>query len=232
MAMSFDPRFLWLIVHDLRNPLNVISLTLRLLEETLPKDDPNVREDLGLLGENIQQLERMLSRLSDYSRLGSGEGHLELAPFDPRRLVSELVEDHVARAKPGASPVRFEAADDCPPQVELDPARARLAIQNALTNAAAASEGAPIVVALGGGPERLVVEVRTERAPRETIRPAQLRSDAFERLLATPMERLSLELALAAKVTELFGGTARLDVQEGRSSSVILDWPARAGREG
>src|SRR5206468_1490437 len=69
MAMTFDPRMLWLIVHDLRNPLNVIALSVRILQDTLPKDDPSVQEDLGFLGENVRQLDRMLAQLGDFSRL-------------------------------------------------------------------------------------------------------------------------------------------------------------------
>jgi hypothetical protein len=36
-----------------------------------------------------------------------------------------------------------------------------------------------------------------------------------------------MDLAIAAKVSELFGGSARLDVVEGQGSTIVLDWPAR-----
>lgn len=227
MATSLDSHFLWLIVHDLRNPLNVISLTLRLLEETVPKTDPGVQADLGLLGENVNLLERMLSRLSDYSRLHDGQIELDVMPFDPRRLADEVVERHNAQTRDGSSPARLEVADDCPARVELDPSRAQLALSNALTNAAASAEGSPIRVRLSGGPERLTVEVIVDRPPRETVGPAELRPDRFEKLLGTAMERLSLELALSARVSELFGGQARLDATPEKGTAVVLDWPAR-----
>jgi signal transduction histidine kinase len=227
MGMSFDPRFLWLIVHDLRNPLNVLGLTLRLLEETAPQADPAVREDLALMAENVAQIERMLARLSDYSRLTSGESRLDLAPFDPRRLASEVIEMFEARAGTAASPVRLDVADACPAEVEHDPTRARLALQGALANAAASAEGGPILVGLDGRADRLIITIRVDRPPRETVKPAVLRSDLIERLTGTPLERLSLELALAAEVTEQFGGSARLDVREGQDSSIVLDWPVR-----
>ncbi|MEO6807928.1 MAG: HAMP domain-containing sensor histidine kinase [Isosphaeraceae bacterium] len=227
MGMSFDPQFLWLIVHDLRNPLNVLGLTLRLLEETAGRDDPSVSDDLKLMGESVAQIERMLSRLSDYSRLTTGEARPSIAPFNPGRLASEVVEVFEARDGTGGPPIRVEVGGDCPPEVELDPNRARMAIQSALTNAVASAEGGPIVVALGGGPDRLLISIRVDQPPRETVKPAVLRSNLIERLTGTALERLSLELALAAEVTEQFGGTARLDVVEGQGTTIVLDWPVQ-----
>ena len=42
-------------------------------------------------------------------------------------------------------------------------------------------------------------------------------------------ERRGLDLAIAARVTELFGGTARLEVEPGQRSALILEWPERLG---
>lgn len=225
MGLAFDPQFLWLIVHDLRNPLNVLGLTLRLLEETVVRNDPSMRDDLKLMGESVAQIERMLSRLGDYSRLTTGEVRLGATPFNPGRLASEVVDMVQARGGAGASTIRVEVADDCPAEVKLDSGRARMAIQSALTNAVASAEGGPVVVELQGGPDRLLISIRVDQPPRETVKPAVLRPDLIERLTGTSLERLSLELALAAEVTEQFGGTARLDVVEGQGTAIVLDWP-------
>jgi len=40
-------------------------------------------------------------------------------------------------------------------------------------------------------------------------------------------DRLGLDLAIVARVTELFGGTARLEVEDGRGSTIVLDWPTQ-----
>ena len=36
-----------------------------------------------------------------------------------------------------------------------------------------------------------------------------------------------MDLAIAARVSELFGGTARLEAVQGQGTAIILDWPAR-----
>ena len=226
MGMSFDSRFLWLIVHDLRNPLNVLRLTLRLLQDTLPADDPTLQADLEALGDNLGQMERMLSRLSEYSRLHDPALRPAPAPFDPRRLAEGVVAEHNGRAGSRATPVQVEAAG-CPPAVELDQRLAHMALHAALGNAVAAADGDPVRLGLGGGPDRLAIRVQVDRPPEETVQPAVLRPDRFDKLIGNPRERLSLELALAARVSELFGGSARLDVEPGRGTAVVLDWPTR-----
>lgn len=36
-----------------------------------------------------------------------------------------------------------------------------------------------------------------------------------------------MDLAIVARISELFGGAARLDVDENRGTTIILDWPTR-----
>src|SRR5687768_4007736 len=102
MGTLFDPHFLWLTVHDLRNPLNVIKLTLRMVQDTLPRESEVIVDDLRMIHNHVIQLERMLSHLSDYGRLTATEAHVEAVPFDPRRFVGDVVEDF--RAQPPIDP--------------------------------------------------------------------------------------------------------------------------------
>ena len=89
-GIPVDPRFTSLVVHDLRTPLNVIGLSFRMIEQVLPRDDPEVAEDVRFIEENFRQLERMLSQLGDYSRLSEPGLSLSVSEFSPRRLVEEL----------------------------------------------------------------------------------------------------------------------------------------------
>lgn len=226
MAIQLTSRFLSLIVHDLRTPLNVMSLTMRLIEQATPQDTAQLGEDLRVVNENVGQIERMLSYLTDYCRLVDDPSRLPATPFDPRRLVSEVVEDQAARSG-GKPTVRLEVRTGCPREVSLDQARARLAIQHTLFNAMAAADGGQVTAALDGAPGRLVVEVGIDRPPPPTVQTVQLRSDLYERIFGVAQERRGLELAIAARVSELFGGSARLDTVQGQGSRIVLDWPDR-----
>lgn len=226
MATSMTPRFLSLVVHDLRTPLNVIGLTLGMLEP-LGRKQPEYEEDLRIIRENLHQMERMLAHLSDYCRLGEGPTPLSPAPFDPRRLLADLLDDQAMRGPAGRPPARLEVREGCPDHVELDQARASQALTHALTNATNAADGRPVRVVLDGDPDRLVVRIAVDRPPPASVKSLALRPDGFERLHGTAADRFGLELALAAQVTEAFGGTARLDVDQGEGTTLVFEWPAR-----
>jgi signal transduction histidine kinase len=216
------------IVHDLRTPLNVIGLSLRMIEQGIPKNNTDLEEDLRFVEENFKQIERMLAQLSDYFRLFEISAPGPIAEFSPQRLLSELVGSRVER--PGARPVsvRLDVDPTCPAEAELDHARARLALSYALANTVAAANGSGTVrVNVRGGPDRWVTEFVLDDPPPPTVTPVELRPDVFERLCGTAAERRGMDLAIVARISELFGGTARLVVEAGRGTRLVLDWPAR-----
>jgi signal transduction histidine kinase len=207
--------------------LNVIGLSLRMISQSVPKGDPDLDEDLRFVEENYRQIERMLAQLSDFYRLFENESPLSPTLFSPRRLIEELLEARASKAGVRSGPVLLDVRLDCPPEVELDPARARQAIQYALANATSSSNGDPIRLSMHGGPDRWIIEVAIDKPPPPSVESVTLSSHTFERLCGFAAERRGMDLAIAAKVTELFGGTARLDVIQSRGTNVVFDWPAR-----
>jgi signal transduction histidine kinase len=224
---AIDPRFLALVIHDLRTPLNVIGLTIRAIAQTVPQRTAELDEDLTFLTDNARQIEKMLAQLGDYCRLIEAESQLSAVEFDPRRFLADFLEDR--RGRPGSEPttVRLEVLDDGPGEVALDPQRVRLALQHALANAINAAGDAPVRVRSGGEGGRWVVEMVVDKPPPATVASIALKPDRFERLAGSAAERRGLDLAIAARVSEMFGGSARLDVEPGRRSTVVLDWPRR-----
>jgi len=222
-----NSRFLSLVVHDLRTPLNVVGLSLRMIDQAIPRNDPDLLEDLKFVEENFKQIERMLSQLSDYCRLYESEAPLTVTDFSPARMIGELVDDRAMKAAASSPPLRLRIEESCPAEASLDPGRARMAIQYVLSNALASTQDVPVEITMRGGPDRLITEVRIDRPPPSSVKSVALRPDAFERLCGTAAERRGLDLAIAARVSEMFGGTARLDAVADRDTTVILDWPTR-----
>ena len=226
-SLPIDSQFFALVVHDLRTPLNVIGLSLRMISQAIPKGDADLDEDLRFVEENFKQIERMLTQLSEYYRLFESEGPMTPTEFNPRRLVEELLEYLATKTGAKRCPVVIDAGSSCPAEVALDPLRARLAIQYALVNATAACNGGPIRLTMRGGPDRWVTEVAIDHPAPASVQSVALSPRSFERLCGFPAERRGMDLAIAARVSELFGGSARLDVVENKGSTVVLDWPAR-----
>ncbi|HEX8199496.1 MAG TPA: HAMP domain-containing sensor histidine kinase, partial [Isosphaeraceae bacterium] len=222
MENPLNPRFLSLVVHDLRTPLNVIGLSLHIIERTVSPDQSDVVEDLRAIRDNIVQMERMLAYLADYCRLISEPARPAAVTFSPRTLLEELVETQALRAGPGGAAVQLEVGAESPPAVELDERLARLALQYALNNATSSANGQPVRVRLGGGQGRCLIEFHVDRPPKSSVRPVPLQPDSYERLMGTAEDRRGLDLAIVARITELFGGSARLEVTEGRGTAIVL----------
>ena len=168
----------------------------------------------------------MLTYLVDVGRLPRDRSQLFSQPFDPRRLIGDVVADPDVTGRP----VPIETVDDgsCT-MVNLDYNHAKMAVERALVNVASATGGKPVRVRLTGGPDRCIIAFESDVVPRNTVFSHTITTDEFERILGTPGERRGLDLVIAGKISSLFGGSARLEVAAGRGTSVILDWPSRMG---
>ena len=224
---AIDSQFLALVVHDLRTPLNVINLTIRAIGQSNPTPNADFEEDLSFLQENSKQIEKMLAQLGDYCRLVESEQHPAALEFETRRFLTDFLEEKQAKRDSEFKAVRLEIAADSPVEVALDPNRVRLAIQHAVANAVAAAGDAPIRLRSRGPAGRWTIDVIIDKAPPPTTAPTPLQPHIFERLIGSAAERRGLDLAIAARVSELFGGSARLDVEPGTRSIISLDWPTR-----
>jgi len=222
-----EPRFLALAVHDLRTPLNVIGLTIRAIAQSAPIKNPEFDEDLTFLQENARQIEKMLAQIGDFCRLVESTTPPSGMEFDLTRFLRDLLEDRASRPGVEATPVTLDLDGNGPREVSLDSNRTRMAIQHALANAVSAAGTAPVRVRVGGDEDRVKVEIVVDRPPPPTVTSMDLKPHVFERLSGSAAERRGLDLAIAARISELFGGSARLEVDPGQRSTIVLDWPAR-----
>ena len=225
-----DPRFLGMIVHDLRTPLNVIVLTIRAIAHSVPQRNPEFDEDLLFLQENAMQTERMLSLLADYCRLIEAQPQIHAVEFNPQRFLQDLLEDRQSRPGLKTAPIRLEIAEGAPTEVTLDPTRARLALLQAISNAITAAGEIPVKMRSSGRSGRWIIELIVEKSPPASVNTVDLRPNLFERLAGSIPERRGFDLAISALISELMGGSARLEVDQGRRTTIVFDWPQRFGQ--
>jgi len=97
-----------MLVHDLRNPLGVISACLELLERASFTDDGLVdaASVMETMGRSAQRMRRLVDTLLDITRLEEGEMTLRLMPLDLHSLVEEVLVEE--RALAGYSDLRLE----------------------------------------------------------------------------------------------------------------------------
>jgi len=81
------------ISHELRSPLARIRIAEELLREKLPKGDPSYWEGhLNDIREDIEEMDHLIGRILDLSKLDLHERPLKLEVFDPTELMSDLLE--------------------------------------------------------------------------------------------------------------------------------------------
>jgi len=89
-----------MIVHDLRNPLGVISSTLELLHyvPVAEGEQEYVGSVLETMGRSVRRMQRLVETLMDIARLEEGEMALHLQPLDLREVVEEAVAEEAPLA--------------------------------------------------------------------------------------------------------------------------------------
>ena len=133
-AVRAREEVLAIVSHDLRNPLNSITLAASLLKtsEKLSKDD---WEQLDVLDLSAKRMKRLIEDLLDVTRLEGGKRlPIEPAPLEVRHLLEETFELFKAQAASASVTLRCRAGDQLP-AVYADRHRAQQVLSNIVGNA-------------------------------------------------------------------------------------------------
>ncbi len=98
------------VAHEIRNPLTSIRSAI----DTLPlvKDEAKRERLNAILQQDIQRLDRLITDISNASRLDAELSREPPRAFDLSRLLSEFVAHYNASARKGDAPVEFEETGD------------------------------------------------------------------------------------------------------------------------
>jgi two-component system sensor histidine kinase ChvG len=107
------------VSHELKNPLT----SLRSAVETLPfvKTDDQRGRLVEIVKDDVRRLDRLISDISDASRLDAELARAEASPFDVAKLISALVTLANETRKPDQAVIRLEVQEP-PPSVRKDQA--------------------------------------------------------------------------------------------------------------
>ena len=135
------------VAHELKNPLTSLKSAIEMIERT---PEPLAREHLGRVVRNdIQRIDRLISEISDASRL---EGELSRAttePVDIARLLETLASIYSSMELPRNVTVRFHRDDNRPASVQGVDERLGQVFRNLIDNAISFSpEGGTVRVAV------------------------------------------------------------------------------------
>jgi len=119
------------VAHDLRNPLNTVSMVLEALEET---PEPDRGRHLEIARRSADRMNRLIQDLLEVARIESNSLRLESRP----ESIAPLLDEASSMLRPLAESrgIRLETAEceDLPPAM-MDPARVLQVISNLVGNA-------------------------------------------------------------------------------------------------
>ncbi len=192
------------VAHEIRNPLNAITLHLEPLRRAERLDPAEVREAVDATRQQIARLDRAVSGFLKVARLR----RLTVVPLDPAQLVSEVA-DLLA---PEATMAGLEIAVDCPAgarDLPGDREVLRQALINVVKNA---------IQALPSRDRRVTIAVREENGrvalSVQDTGPGmseEVRRRAFDLYMTTKESGTGVGLAFVLQAVEMHGGTVTLD---------------------
>ncbi len=217
-------RFLAMLGHELRNPLNSISIVAKMLErESL--DDERLGKLRKMIGRETRQLSKLVDDLLDVSRVLAGKMSLALQSIDLGALVRESAQSFEDMGRQRGLKMMVSIAEG-PIIIAGDPVRMHQLIANLVTNAIKFTEpGGRVEVSLRADADSALLSVRDTGIG---IAPEMLDRifEPFAQAALLPPHGLGLGLSVVKQVTELHGGTvtARSD-GVGKGSEFIVCLP-------
>jgi signal transduction histidine kinase/CheY-like chemotaxis protein len=229
-ANAMKDEFLATLSHELRTPLGAILGWTQILRqnEELPSD---FQKGLQVIERNARVQTQIIEDLLDMSRIISGKIRLDIQPVEPFSVIEAAVE--TVRSEADAKGIRLEKLlDPAAGPVSGDPNRLQQVVWNLLSNAIKfTSRGGRIQIELQRADSQVEITVADTGIG---IKPGLL-PHVFERFrqgdpsITRPYGGLGLGLAIVKQLTELHGGTVKVESQgEGCGSTFTVVLPLMA----
>jgi two-component system CheB/CheR fusion protein len=226
-------RFLAMLSHELRNPLNAVSAASALLSNARVHETSRL-EAARVIQRQVGMINHLLADLLDVARIAENRINLKFEPLDLRSLrgtVEEIVQSELDRHGCG---LQFEMPDQ-PLTVDGDRTRLIQIQVNLIHNAAKYSGSTqPIRVVLQRDRDRIHLAVIDQG---KGIPPEQLENifEPFAQLDTSPTQTnggLGLGLSLAKSLVQMHGGTIVAESEgEGTGCTFHVWLPANTSSE-
>ena len=207
------------IAHQLKNPLGIINNAAFSLQKTSQGMQDGGRQQVGIIREEVQRADRIITRLMGYSQLS--EGKVE------KLKLTEALDRAIHEVFPRGAYQTHIVKDYAEPLPILLMQRGHLSemLVNLLANAREALHGkGTITVAARTGPEEVVTIRVTDDGP--GIPPEHLEK-IFEAYFSTKEKGTGLGLAIVKHNVELYGGTIEVESELGKGTCFVLNLPTR-----
>ncbi len=210
------------VAHELRNPLSSLRSAVETLSATAT---PEQRQRLfEIIKQDIDRLDRLISEISDASRVDAEMSRAEAERFDLTELLAALAEVYRARHGETGPELRLELAVSGPLVIEGLSNRLAQAVENLLSNAYSFSPPGGVVRLSLGREAGMAVLVVADDGPGV---PEQGAERIFERFYSARPKGESfgrhsgLGLSIAKQIVEAHGGAIEAGNRHDESGTVL-----------
>ncbi|WP_267432653.1 stimulus-sensing domain-containing protein [Sphingomonas sp. GM_Shp_1] len=207
------------VTHELKNPLASLRSAVDTLETV---HDPDLQAQLlAIVRDDVRRLDRLITDISDASRLDAQLSRAKFDPVDLHALLAGLIDQREARGVERGIRLRFDSTEPGPAIIAGEGARLERVFENLISNALSFSpDEAVVAISLSREQDDLVVRVEDEgpgvpEDAREaifrrfhSIRPS---SEGFG-------QHSGLGLAIARTIVEAHQGRIHVESREDRLS--------------
>lgn len=209
-ASRAKSRFLAVVSHEVRTPLNgILGMTHLLLETPLSQEQQTYTRAVKSSGEALLGL---IEEILDFSKIEAGKIELEDAPFDLTELVTDVVELLSPRAQAKGIEIAALLGANLPRAVSGDAARLRQVLLNLAGNAVKFTDQGGVSVVVERIGEQIKFFVRDTGPGIDADAQARI-FEEFEQgdgTLARKHGGTGLGLAIASRIVERMGGEIAL----------------------
>ena len=224
---DFRETFVGVLGHDLRNPLNTVLMTSRVLA-MLPTTPDAIRKKLERVTSSGVRMQRMIEQLLDLTRARLTDGiplTLSTEPVDLGALLTKIV-DEIGEGQPNC---RFELDVQGLCTARVDPDRLEQVMSNLLGNAVAhGDQTQPIRVVLHCEADWASLAVHNHGSPIPTdFLPLLFNPFAREQASRRPSAGLGLGLYISERIVAAHGGTLSVQSSEAAGTRFTVRLPRR-----
>lgn len=201
--------------HELRSPLGIISNAVYYLKTVLPEADEMVKEYLGIIKSEVDNSERIITDLLDFSRAKR--------PQLKRIAIDELIRRCCASCTIRENVTLQLDMPDTSPLVLVDPLHLEQVFRNLITNGIQAMPGGGVLaIRAKENPEDGTVRISITDTG-EGIAPENM-NKLFQPLFTTKARGIGLGLIVSRNLVEANGGRIEVEshVGQGTTFTVIL----------
>ncbi|MDQ1474119.1 MAG: hypothetical protein QOJ99_5599 [Bryobacterales bacterium] len=205
------------VAHEIKNPLNSISLRLEVLRSRVSEEEPDTASEFAILSEEVLRLDRVVRTFLDFNR----PVELRLAETDLRELTREMLNFLEPEAAQRGIRILFDDMAG-PVAVRADSDLLRQALLNISVNAIEAmGTGGELRMLLERAGDSCVIRIGDTGPgiPREQL------DKIFQLYFTTKPKGSGIGLAMTFRAVQLHGGTIEVDSMVGRGTTFLVTLP-------